>query len=206
MAIEKKPRLLSVPIELTTYASTSWREQLVIRQTAKGYFQKAENETFEKVRYGIHIHTILSKVKYKGEWQQVLERLVDEGLISIEEKPRVFELVEELLANPLIASWFSEPWNVRTEVPLILPGGGDNRIDRLLTYGQKAVIIDFKTGEPAKADQHQVLEYINILHQMHFTEVEGYLLYTKTGDVVSVPPGKISRSKKKDDKQLGLEF
>lgn len=206
VAMEKKPRLLSVPIELTTYASTSWREQLVIRQTAKGYFQKAENETFEKVRYGIHIHTILSKVKYKDEWQHVLERLVDEGLISVEEKPRVFELVEELLANHLIASWFSEPWRVRTEVPLILPGGGDNRIDRLLTYGQKAVIIDFKTGEPAKADQYQVLEYINILHQMQFTEVEGYLLYTKTGDVVSVPPGKTSRNKKKDDKQLGLGF
>lgn len=205
-AIDKKPRLLSAPIELITYASTSWREQLVIRQTSKGYFQKTESETFQKVRYGIHIHTILSRVKYKDEWQQVLERLVDEGLISIEEKPRVFELVEELLINPLIASWFSGPWNVRTEVPLILPGGGDNRIDRLLTYEKKAVVIDFKTGEPTKADQHQVLEYINILHQMQFTEVEGYLLYTKTGDVVSVPPGKTSRSKKKDEKQLGLGF
>lgn len=205
-AIEKKPRLTSAPIELTTYASTSWRDQLMIRQTSKGYFQKSESETFQKVRYGIHIHTILSRVKYKDEWQQVLERLVDEGLISIEEKPRVFELLEELLANPLIESWFSEPWKVRTEVPLILPGGGDNRIDRLLTSERKAVIIDFKTGEPTKADQHQVLEYINILHQMQFTEVEGYLLYTKTGDVVSVPPGKTNRNKKKDDKQLGLGF
>lgn len=205
-AIEKKPRLTSTPIDLTRYASTSWRDQLVIRQTSKGYFQRTESETFQKVRYGIYIHSILSKLKYKEEWQQILERLVDEGLISREEKPRVFELLEELLANPLISSWFSEPWNVRTEVPLILPGGGDNRIDRLLTQGKKAVIIDFKTGEPAKADQHQVLEYINILHQMQFTEVEGYLLYTKTGDVVSVPPGKTSRSKKKDDKQLGLGF
>lgn len=205
-ALEKKLNRVATSVELTQYASTRWREQLVIRQTAKGYFQKTESETFQKIRYGIHVHSILSKVKYKEEWQQVLARLADEGLISEEEKPRVSELLEELLANPLISAWFSKPWKVRTEVPIILPGGGDNRMDRLLTHEKKAVIIDFKTGDPTKADQHQVLEYINILHQMHFTEVEGFLLYTKTGDVVSVPPGKISRSKKKDDQQLGLGF
>jgi ATP-dependent helicase/nuclease subunit A len=203
---EKNKKVLSTPIELNRYISTSWHDQLVIKQTAKGFFNKTENETFEKVRYGIHIHTILSKVKYQKEWEEVLERLVAEGLISMEEKPRIYELMIELLSNSLIASWFSESWKVRTEVPIIIPGGGDNRIDRLMTDGKRAVVVDFKTGEPAKADQHQVTEYINILHQMNFTEVEGYLLYTKTGDVVSVPPGKASKSKKKDDKQLGLGF
>ncbi|MBL7873821.1 MAG: UvrD-helicase domain-containing protein [Cyclobacteriaceae bacterium] len=206
IAKEKNKKVLSVSIELNHYPATSWRDQLVIRQTAKGFFNKTENETFEKVRYGIHIHTILAKVKYQNEWEEVLERLVSEGLISLEEKPRIYELMTELLSNSLIASWFSESWKVRTEVPVIIPGGGDNRIDRLMTNGSKAVVVDFKTGEPAKADQHQVAEYIAILHQMNFTEVEGYLLYTKTGDVVSVPPGKISKSKKKDDKQLGLGF
>lgn len=206
IANEKNQKVASLPIELNNYPATSWREQLVIRQTAKGFFNKTENETFEKVRYGIHIHTILSKVKYQSEWEEILERLVSEGLISLEEKPRIYELMIELLSNPLIASWFSESWKVRTEVPIIIPGGGDNRIDRLMTNGSKAVVVDFKTGEPTKADQHQVTEYISILHQMNFMEVEGYLLYTKTGDVVSVPPGKISKSKKKDDKQLGLEF
>jgi ATP-dependent helicase/nuclease subunit A len=44
------------------------------------------------------------------------------------------------------------------------------------------------------------------LKKMDFPNVEGYLLYIKTGDVVSVPPGKISKSKKKDEKQLGLGF
>ena len=204
--IEKNKKVLSTPIELNRYIATSWHDQLVIRQTAKGFFNKTENETFEKVRYGIHIHTIPSKVKYQKEWEEVLERLVSEGFISVEEKPRIYELMTELLSNPLIASWFSESWKVRTEVPIIIPGGGDNRIDRLMTDGKRAIVVDFKTGEPAKADQHQVTEYINIMHQMNFTEVEGYLLYTKTGDVVSVPPGKASKSKNKDDKQLGLGF
>lgn len=205
-AVEKKPRFAPTSIELTTYTATNWHERLVIRHTAKGYFQKTENESVERIRYGIHIHAILSNVKYKEEWQLALEKLVDEGLISSEEKPRVFELMEELLANPLIASWFSAPWNVRTEVPILLPGGGDSRIDRLLTNGKKAVVIDFKTGEAGKADQKQVLEYMNTLTQMQFTETEGYLLYTKTGDVVSVPPGKTSKGKKKDEQQLGLDF
>ncbi len=205
-ANQKNEKVVTTPIELQLYQSTSWRDQLVIRQTAKGFFNKTENESFEKLRYGIHIHTILSKVKYQNEWVEVLERLGSEGLISLEEKPKIYELITELLSNPLIASWFTESWKVRTEVPIIIPGGGDNRIDRLMTEGSKAIVVDFKTGEPTKADQHQVVEYIAILHQMNFTEVEGYLLYTKNGEVVSVPPGKISKSKKKDDKQLGLDF
>jgi len=36
--------------------------------------------------------------------------------------------------------------------------------------------------------------------------VQGYLLYIKSGEVVSVPPGKVMKTVKKDDKQLGLGF
>lgn len=207
MAISSaKQKMLFTPVELHHYASTSWREQLVIRQTAKGYFDREENEAREKVKYGIHLHAVLSKVKYQSEMNDVLERLVFDGLVLELERPRIQELLNELMSNPVVAGWFSEAWTVRTEVPVILPGGGDNRMDRLMTNNKKAVIVDFKTGEPVKKDQHQVAEYMNILHSMGFTEVEGYLLYTKKGEVLSIPPGKAARTKKKDNTQLGLDF
>jgi hypothetical protein len=37
-------------------------------------------------------------------------------------------------------------------------------------------------------------------------EVEGYLLYIKTGEVVSVPPGKKTKVKEDKKGQLGLGF
>jgi len=69
-----------------------------------------------------------------------------------------------------------------------------------------ATVVDFKTGEPKTEDQKQVAEYMEILRKMNFSDVDGYLLYTKTGDVVSLPPGKVTKSKKKDESQLGLGF
>ena len=62
--------------------------------------------------------------------------------------------------------------------------------------------MDFSFSE----DQKQVAEYIDILKKMDFSDVEGYLLYIKAGDVISVPPGKVSKGKKKDESQLGLGF
>ena len=107
---------------------------------------------------------------------------------------------------PPVASWFSPEWEVRTEIPILLPDGMENRIDRLLTNGKRAIIIDFKTGEPIKADQRQVLTYIEVLRKMNFLDIEGYWLYIKYKQVVSVSPGKVKVSKKKDENQISLDF
>ena len=106
----------------------------------------------------------------------------------------------------MIAHWFEQGWDVRTEVPILLPGGATNRIDRLIIKGKHAIVVDFKTGEKSNADRKQVSEYMEILRKMEFVEVEGYLLYTRDKEVVSIPGGKHTRVRKKDDKQLGLDF
>ncbi len=192
-------------LTLGSYQSTQWRDKLVIKQNSRGYFEP-EHDAIGKVKYGIHLHTILSRIKYADQLQTTIQQVIFEGLMTEEEKPAIVKLVEELLANPLIASWFVREWDVRTEVPILLPGGSDNRIDRLMLADGKAVIVDFKTGEPKTEDQRQVAEYMDTLTKMDFPYVDGYLLYIKTGDVISVPPGRVPKNKKKDEKQLGLGF
>jgi len=125
-------------------------------------------------------------------------------VITDDEKPTIAGLMDELFANSMIESWFTKDWDVRTEVPILLPGEGDSRIDRLMIRGTRAVVVDFKTGEPSKSDSLQVASYIDIMYKMNFIEVEGFLLYIKSGEVVSVPPGKVIKVSKKDDSQLGL--
>jgi hypothetical protein len=55
-----------------------------------------------------------------------------------------------------------------------------------------------------KSDQQQVVEYMTILHQMNYADVEGFLLYVKTGEIVSVKAGRPKVVKKKDSSQLDL--
>ena len=193
----------SHPVQLKNYETSPWRNKLVIKQSSKGHFETSENRVAEKVKYGIHLHTVLSKIKYQDELDDAIMSMEKDGIITDEERPVIHALITELLGNEVIANWFSSTSVVRTEVPILLPGEGDNRIDRLLTNDKKAVVVDFKTGEPSRADQQQVVSYMDTLRKMNFIEVEGYLLYIKTGEVVSVPAGKKSKVKGVDG-QLGL--
>jgi hypothetical protein len=106
-----------------------------------------------------------------------------------------------------VANWFSRDWNVKTEVPILLPGGEENRIDRLLMKDKRAVVLDFKTGSRKKSDEKQVQQYMDVLRQMNYPDVEGYLLYLGENDIVEVKAGKpklIQKVRNKDQLDLGF--
>ena len=207
--IEKTARIKQVPdLSLTEYLSSAWRDKLVIRQTGATFFDQTDVEKREKINYGIHMHAVLSRMKYADELESSLDEIIFEGLITETERPLLKGQLLELLNIPEIGSWFSRNWKVETEIPILLPDGGENRLDRLIHQDRKAIIIDFKTGERKKGDNHQVLEYMDILRQMNFTEVDGYLLYLRDRSVVEVKPGGKQKivQKKKDKDQLSLGF
>jgi ATP-dependent exoDNAse (exonuclease V) beta subunit len=193
-------------VTLTHYPVARWRDRLVIKKSFVGFVDPADEEALQqKVRYGIQMHAVLSRIHYADEISATIDAVVQEGLMVSEEKENLVTQLHELLTQPKIEEWFSRKWQVRTEVPILLPGGGESRIDRLLTQDKKAVIVDFKTGERNRKDIEQVKEYMATLHQMNFTEVDGYLLYLREGEFVDVKHENAQRIKKvKDENQLGL--
>lgn len=191
-------------VSLTTYPSYHWSDKLVIRQSAKEFFNTRDLPQREKINYGIHLHTVLSRIRYASEIPETLEQLLDEGMITENEKPDLSHKIDTLLQNPQVALWFAPGWEVRTEVPILLPGGMEYRIDRLMTKEKKAVVVDFKTGTTSKADQRQVLDYMDVLRRMNFFEVDGFLLYVRTGELISLSQRKVKTTRPKDEKQLGL--
>ena len=191
-------------VQLTEYRTAQWRDKLVIRRSDTALLGAVR----DKLDYGIHMHAILSRMQYSDELETMLALVVYEGLITVEEKEPLAVQLMELFNHPQMSRWFSREWNVRTEVSILLPDGNESRIDRLMTSGSKAVVVDFKTGNRKKADEKQVLEYMDTLRRMNFTDVEGYLLYLTGNSVVEVKPeGKPKLVKKKKDTQqleLGL--
>jgi ATP-dependent exoDNAse (exonuclease V) beta subunit len=193
--------------QLKGYPAYPWRDRLVIKKRGSSYFDDAEDLKKAGIAYGIHMHAVLSRIRYASEVPDVIEQLAIEGYISPEQAREISPALDALLSLPKVASWFDESWEVRTESPILLPSGAENRIDRLLLKGRRAVVIDFKTGVPSRQDQIQVQEYIDVLRKMNYLEVEGYLLYLKTREVVQVQNGKPKGAVKvKDKNQLGLDF
>ena len=52
--------------------------------------------------------------------------------------------------------------------------------------GEKMVVVDFKFGTPRPAYVSQVSEYMQLLHQMGYPQVEGYLWYVYNGKIDKV--------------------
>ena len=191
-------------LNLKRYAASRWRDALVIRQSGSAYFEPSASVQQNRIMQGIQAHAVLSRMKYAHEIPDVVRQIVLDGLITGAEMENLHEVLKELLENPQVASWFTSDWDVRTEVPLLVPGGTEIRIDRLMIKDKRAVVVDFKTGEMKKRDQEQVIAYMDILRSMNFT-VEGYLLYLRTKEVVEVRSGgkqKVNRTI--DESQLGI--
>jgi ATP-dependent helicase/nuclease subunit A len=204
--VEKKEDRKDDSLSLRFYPVSRWRDKLVIKQSGKGYFDEQDQAHLQKIRYGVHMHEVLSRIKYLSEIDRTLDDVFFEGLIISEEREPLKQLLTELMTNTMVSNWFDKSWDIRTEVPILLPGGAESRIDRLMLKGKTAVIVDFKTGDPTRADQHQVFTYMQTLRQMNFLDVTGYLVYLKTMQIVSVPPGKVKTVKQKDENQLGLQL
>ncbi len=202
---EKKGKTSS--LQLKSYSASHWRDKLIIKRSSTSFFEKPEDVSREKILYGLHMHAVLSRICYATEISVALDLIVAEGLIKEAEREPLLKQLDSLLSQPKVTDWFSNAWDVRTEVPILLPGGEESRIDRLMVKGKKAIVVDFKTGERNKRDLQQVLDYVNILHQMNFTDVEGYVLYLRDMEVVSaLTEGKRKVKNRKDEKQLGLGF
>ena len=183
-----------IPVELDHYRSSDWRKKLVIKREGREFFRKEKSQQRQRVNYGLMMHKALSMIHIAADVEVVLKKLNLEGVIMEEEAKLLFVKIDAMMEHPVIGKWFTKEWQVRTEAPIIIPGGTQSRLDRVIwkeisqkkTVKRKAIIIDYKTGEKKAEDRRQVEEYSKVLSQMGYWDVEAFLLYLDDLEVVSV--------------------
>lgn len=148
----------SLEYGLKAYPSHSWRGKVAVQM--KGAAELSDRD-FEAQLAGIDWHTELARIKV---W-------------SDEEQHQVSAPVSSFIQSSACRPFFEDLDEVKLEVPILMPGGVYYRIDRLVRKGKVWYIIDFKTGEPKNADQHQVRRYMEILNSMGFENLKGILMY-----------------------------
>jgi len=174
---------------LSHYASYDWRQKLVIKKEGVEFFEESVSEKRASINYGILMHRLLAHIKHKAEAEGVLNQLHIENLFTEEEREALSHALKKMLIHPVVSGWFSPVWEVRTEVPVLIPGGRQSRIDRVMIGKKETVIVDYKTGAKKEQDRRQVEGYAGLLSQMGYPNVKGYLLYLEDLDVVEVMAG-----------------
>ncbi|WP_172284347.1 UvrD-helicase domain-containing protein [Chryseobacterium sp. LAM-KRS1] len=132
----------------------------------------------EKVRIGLFVHELLSKINTKKDIQKVLESYLLEGQITVTEKNEIEETLQEIVTTH--AEFFDERWEVINEKDIMISERGESRIyrpDRILKNGEDYIIVDFKTGEVTEKNDRQIETYKSVLESLGRKVIKTQLIY-----------------------------
>jgi ATP-dependent helicase/nuclease subunit A len=144
------------------------------------------------VRLGLLLHDLLSKITYPQEISHQLTNMQAAGFIKKEEVPLLEEKALLIFDNQDIKEIFGRGYKSLNEQSIINQEGKVFRPDKILFGPSETIILDFKfTGKKNdsfinKEHINQVKEYRNLLLEMGYPQVRGYLFYAFFNTLVPV--------------------
>lgn len=138
---------------------------------------------------GVALHNVLSRVGESSQLLHAVMSCVHSGLIPHDEASAIKDYLQQQLARPDVAQWFSGYRRALTERSILI--GRDTRIrpDRVVwTADGNVDVIDYKFGAPAAKYSRQVAGYMKALESLGYGPVRGFLWYVDSGCIEQVTP------------------
>jgi len=150
-------------------------------------------EQMTYLKMGSILHEIFSTIRTTDDIDGVLQQMQSDGLLYDDDVTceQLTSLMRKRLSDPKIAEWFAPKWTLLNECTILKWDEKeqkliDRRPDRVMTDGRQTIVVDFKFGKPKEEHKAQVAEYINLLREMGYDNIKGYLWYVYTNRVWSV--------------------
>jgi len=141
---------------------------------------KNYQERNEKVRQGIFVHEILSKINTEKDLANVLKSYLLEGILTQEESENIKNKILEVIRQEKYSSYFSENVKVINEKEIMISENGESflyRPDRIIENEKGCIIIDFKTGNEKEKYEKQVETYKNVLEKLGKNIIATEIIY-----------------------------
>ena len=184
----KQPDIQDISIQ-------SFKDKFIFRQSNKSRDfisgEDLDDDRKEYIRMGLILHDILSKINTTDDIPTSVERLRNEGILDEKSAAKVNDLLTERLSSTQAKDWFSGHWKLYNECT-ILDVDEDTmevtirRPDRVMTDGDKYIVVDFKFGVPKPEHRTQVAEYMSLIQSMTHANVEGFLWYVYNNNITKV--------------------
>jgi len=148
-----------------------------------------DGETSPFVLEGNIMHSIFSAIDTADDVDSAVRNLVYKGIITDSDSRYYVSAVSEAIANPLVAEWYSGQYKTLNEQTIISKTADNrpaaSRPDRVMIDGRRAIVVDYKFGQPQAAHRRQIVHYMSLLEKMGYS-VEGYLWYVKANNIERV--------------------
>ena len=161
---------------------------------AAEYFKKPEEENARAKQYleeGTLLHDIFSRIYRVEDIEPALKSAVVEGLLTQEKADELRPLVTSRVTSPKSREWFSSRWRVYNEQSIVCRDRKTGlvhqlRPDRVMTDGERTVVVDFKFASPKPEYVEQVQQYCKLLSEMGHRHVSGYLWFVYRNEIVEI--------------------
>lgn len=179
-----------IPVEMAVFGNkTEFRQSNKSRE-----FVETDDETAQQgyIKTGSILHYVFSTIRTTEDVPEALRQLEQEGVLYDEEitVAKLSSLLTKRFAAPRVKEWFSGKWTLYNECSIIYTDEHgevcERRPDRVMSDGNRMIVVDFKFGHPRPEYQEQVREYMTLLKQMGHQQVEGYLWYVYSNQIEPV--------------------
>ncbi len=173
----------SIPLGFDIQDSNSDKTLFIQSNSSREFMFGDDGQQNPFIIEGNIMHHIFSAITTKADVPKAVGRLVFDGVISHDDSCRYVRAVEEAIAMPEVIDWFSGKYRVLNEHNIIYSDAeahhSVSRPDRIMIDANRAIVVDYKFGQPRTQHRRQLEHYNSLLRSMGFVDVECYLWYVK---------------------------
>ena len=165
---------------------------LKLRTTSARYFSDEATELTPRSN-GIRMHRLFEEASTSADILNSLEMMVENGELNDSDAAELRVQIEETLSATEAGEWFDGSWeHIYCERSILqrdnkTEGGVETkRPDRVMIRGNEAVVVDYKFGREAESHKVQIRHYMEMLNNMGYTSVKGYVWYVPAGKIVRI--------------------
>ncbi len=183
---KKKPGKTVQDVRLSEFEFADFRKFLNIKKRGEDFFTRDDKKQ-SGINKGKLIHEILSLIETTGDLDKAVKRIESEGKIGADKTDAMKEELLEMITDPEVKSWFDGTFRVVNERNILTGANGLKRPDRIMIGADRVVVVDYKSGE-AESDnyKYQLRSYIRELNNCGYSNVSGYIWYTRQNKRVEV--------------------
>ena len=140
-----------------------------------------EDKTEKYISQGQLLHVIFSAIATDKDIDHAFSELISEGIISSQKQvEQLKKLVYHALSHPKVSEWYSGKYRLFNECEIVYKENGivqTRRPDRVMMKDDEVIVVDFKFGKRKPEYNDQVQGYMNLLAEMGYKNITGYLWY-----------------------------
>jgi len=183
------PKGQDIPVSFVSHGQkVHFRQSTRSKAFSQGWGEEGYHNRF--IDRGKLYHYLFSAIHTANDVEAAVNDLVHEGLLPLNEVEETLTYARKALQQPQAADWFSGHYKLFNECSILTHDDQGHTVlkrpDRVMLAPDQLTVVDFKFGQAAASHRRQVAEYMQLLTQMGYPNVQGYLWYVDDEKVVAV--------------------